>query len=68
MPKRSLAQFKQDFSFSADSIVSARGYTNRRGPDAATTRVFKAIHQNRSNFSLSAVSAVFAKIKPREIG
>ncbi len=68
MAKRTLAQFKQDFGFSADSLATPRGYTSRRGPDAATTNVFRAIHQNRSNFSLSAVSAVFAKVKPREIG
>jgi hypothetical protein len=68
MAQRTLAQFKHDFGFSADSIASARGYTNRRGPDEATTRVFKAIHQNRSSFSISAVSAAFSKVKPREIG
>ncbi len=68
MVKRSLAQFKQDFGFSADSLAESRAYTSRRGPDTATTRVFKAIHQNRSSFSLPAVSAVFAKVKPREIG
>ncbi|NHZ97469.1 hypothetical protein [Massilia sp. CCM 8734] len=68
MAPRTLSKFKQDFGFSANSVASTAGYSTRRGPDAATTKVFKAIHQNRTEFSLSAVSAVFAKIPQRKIG
>jgi hypothetical protein len=66
--RRTLSEFKQDFGFSAKSLSPTRVFTQRREPDEATTRMFTAIHRNRSDFSVTTLAAAFSKIRTRKIG
>lgn len=65
---RTLSEFKRDFGFSAKSLPGTRVLTQRREPDEATSKMFTAIHRNRSNFSVTALSETFSKIPTRKIG